>query len=876
MSTGISISSINRIKELAEEKKFAEALEILDTQNLDKSINPQFLRISGEIFRENKRYYDSRKYLLKAHQMSPQGTRIIYELILLYLELGYYSRAQKYYDQYKFYVAPEDTQQDYLEYLVKKAQGTDVKEIAAILIPILERMPDDRWNFEAILLYDKMGRKDKALEESQYILENFRDSIYVQPVIDYIDDKLDVDQYFYCYPKEEQPEDQEMFGNLIAQEDAILEADHLRMYPPEARIMVEADDKDGIDAKPVKEKKKKKKTSRKKNKEEDESADHNKDDVKEDKEQPTVSFEDGNAQTETTEKKSDESAAEVSVDNHTEESSSGEAEHKETQDADHVMVDAVSLEEQQKNEREAALEKILSKKVDKEKILETARHVAQSVKDIDTTKAKTQVKSVADALKDNVSKATGSLGDAVAAKLPVDAEPIEQLSDEFVDGIIESVLEPPKKTVGEVVMNEELDALIPDSLEAMSADEIADIEAKKEEEERIELEALEASMRLEEEKKEARLRRWNRKDSNTESAEEVVIPEEVVIQEGVTAQKIATVSFEELKAQFLADNREEEPLDTLGFMSVVQSDVDDQMKEAIPQEAEILHQMIDNKEYYTGEDSGQFESKASYEQNDFVVEDYSFDSWQPKDSTNEMNPMPEQLAVKEIYAEEPIVDFDEIIPSVELQSFEKQKDENLTFAESIVFNERKEDAQESEVKENLQENIGASTIKESQEGEKILQESVEEWVTDESRENVARPVTEEELLPENMEEPATEEELLPENMEEPATEEELLPENMEESAIEEELLPENMEEPATEEELLSENMEEPATEEELLPESVEGQTIEGVWQDIHKEIAVTESDVQANRKPNREELRVRIIIRDDMIRKLSELKESRC
>lgn len=818
MSTGISISSINRIKELAEEKKFAEALEILDTQNLDKSINPQFLRISGEIFRENKRYYDSRKYLLKAHQMSPQGTRIIYELILLYLELGYYSRAQKYYEQYKFYVAPEDTQQDYLEYLVKKAQGTDVKEIAAILIPILERMPDDRWNFEAILLYDKMGRKDKALEESQYILENFRDSIYVQPVIDYIDDKLDVDQYFYCYPKEEQPEDQEMFGNLIAQEDAILEADHLRMYPPEARIMVEADDKDGIDAKPVKEKKKK--TSRKKNKEEDESADHNKDDVKEDKEQPTVSFEDGNAQTETTEKKSDEFAAEVSIDSHTEELSSGEAERKETQDADHVMVDAVSLEEQQKNEREAALEKILSKKVDKEKILETARHVAQSVKDIDTTKAKTQAKSVADALKDNVSKATGSLGNVVAAKLPVDAEPIEQLSDEFVDGIIESVLEPPKKTVGEVVMNEELDALIPDSLEAMSADEIADIEAKKEEEERIELEALEASMRLEEEKKEARLRRWNRKDSNTESAEEVVIPEEVVIQEGVTAQKIATVSFEELKAQFLADNREEEPLDTLGFMSVVQSDVDDQMKEAIPQEAEILHQMIDNKEYYTGEDSGQFESKASYEQNDFVVEDYSFDSWQPKDSTNEMNPMPEQLAVKEIYAEEPIVDFDEIIPSVELQSFEKQKDENLTFAESIVFNERKEDAQESEVKENLQENIGASTIKESQEGEEILQESVEEWATDESRENVERQ--------------------------------------------------------ATEEELLLENMEEQATEEELLPESVEGQTMEGVQQDSHKEIAVTESDVQVNRKPNREELRVRIIIRDDMIRKLSELKESRC
>ena len=102
MSTGISISSINRIKELAEEKKYAEALEILDTQNLDKSINPQFLRISGEIFRENKRYYDSRKILLRAHQMSPQGLRIIAELIQLYLELGYFSKAQRYYEQYLF------------------------------------------------------------------------------------------------------------------------------------------------------------------------------------------------------------------------------------------------------------------------------------------------------------------------------------------------------------------------------------------------------------------------------------------------------------------------------------------------------------------------------------------------------------------------------------------------------------------------------------------------------------------------------------------------------------------------------------------------------------------------------------------------------
>ncbi|MDE5778744.1 MAG: hypothetical protein K2I10_09620, partial [Lachnospiraceae bacterium] len=186
MSTGISISSINRIKELAEHKKYAEALEILDTQDLDKSINPQFLRISGEIFRENKRYYDSRRILLRAHQMSPQGLRIIYELIQLYLELGYFSKAQRYYEQYQFFSTPEDTQRDFVEYNMKKARGVNIKELAAILIPILERMPEDRWNFEAILLYDKMKRKDKALEECRYILENYKDSIFVNNVIEYI------------------------------------------------------------------------------------------------------------------------------------------------------------------------------------------------------------------------------------------------------------------------------------------------------------------------------------------------------------------------------------------------------------------------------------------------------------------------------------------------------------------------------------------------------------------------------------------------------------------------------------------------------------------------------------------------------------------
>lgn len=832
MSTGISISSINRIKELADEKRFAEALEILDTQNLDKSINPQFLRISGEIFRENKRYYDSRKYLIKAHQMSPQGTRIISELIQLYLELGYYTRAQKYYEEYMFYVSPEDVQKDYVEYIMKKAQGADIKEIASILIPILETMPEDRWNFEAVLLYDKMDRKDRALEECQYILEHYKDSIYVEPVIQYIDDQLDVDTYFMQYPKEEQTEDTELFGDLIGQEDAILEADHLRMYPPEARIMVEADDKDGIDAKPVKEKKKKKKSNRKKAAKEETTT------VQSDSEDATAVV--AETEKDTSQHRTDGRATEASV---------PETKEKETQSEQtpeqSVQEQEKSSEEQRKEEREIALDKILSKKIDKDKIRETAKHVAQSVKDIDTSKTKEQVKNVAGSLKDNVAKATETLSEAVGAKISIDSELLEPMSEEFVDGIIEGVLEAPKKTVGEVVVNEELDALIPDSLEAISEQEVAELEAKKEAEERMELEALETSMRLEEEKKEARLRKKKQKAVAAEQQETTIseqqtqepsveqeMEEEVVVQSGVVAEKIATVSFEELKARFLEEMQEEKPLDSLGFMSVVQSDVDSAMKENIPQEAEILHQMIDNKEFYSGEDSKEFESLESYEGDDFEVEDYSFASFGSSDKTEkEMSLVEENYDVEDIFAEEPIVDFDTIIPPVEIDTWEDVSEEVHT--EPIPLQQEPEVETEPEIRENSETNPADVTM--------------------------AEPVVEMEQSDVIAPEPETDIELQEEAKTDIAQMDVLIPEP--ETETEQAVVM------ATEEEPEESN----AEPENQVIETAVSDEIPG--EDISDEQIVQEL---VNDRPDREQIRIRIVLTKEMIQGLSVLKESRC
>ena len=693
MSTGISISSINRIKELAEEKKYAEALEILDTQNLDKSINPQFLRISGEIFRENKRYYDSRKILLRAHQMSPQGLRIIAELIQLYLELGYFSKAQRYYEQYLFYTTPEDTQREYVEYIMKKGTGADIKELASILIPILERLPEERWNFEAVLLYDKMDRKDKALDESRYILENFQSSIYVQPAIDYIEDNLDVDAWFYVYPKEEKEEDTALFGDLIEEEEKLLEADYLRMYPPEAKIMVEAEDKEGIDLISVKEKKPRKKKSTASDNQDVAEDDEKSVDKKKTRKKKKQSKPEATEKNEDTQDKE----ADANIMNGDEQSThiADESSHSKADDENAEQIS----EEKLKKEREAALEKLLSKKINTEQIKESAVKAAKAVKEIDANKAKAQVKTVAKNVKGNVKKATDAIGEAVGVKNTDESkeEAVLNQSEEIVDGIIESVLEPPKKAVGLVVTNEELDALIPESLEAMSTSEIADLEAKKEEVERLELEALEAQQKLEDEKKvKSHIKKFK-----------AAIESEVVQNLDETDNKMVSVSSEEfvqLKEHFLAagKNDDEAPLESLGFISVVQSDVDTKMEEEIPDAAEMLHQMIDNKEFYTGEDSTKFESRASYENHGFEIEDYSFETFEEDEKEG---PTQSQLydnsfvedegvpTIEVIYAQEEVIDFGEMI----LESEEVvTRQATLKDVESVIDTNKKESIVENE------------------------------------------------------------------------------------------------------------------------------------------------------------------------------------
>ena len=59
MGAGLSMASVNKIKELANSREYSLALELVEHQDLTKSLNPQFLRLCGEIYIKNDRYKDA-------------------------------------------------------------------------------------------------------------------------------------------------------------------------------------------------------------------------------------------------------------------------------------------------------------------------------------------------------------------------------------------------------------------------------------------------------------------------------------------------------------------------------------------------------------------------------------------------------------------------------------------------------------------------------------------------------------------------------------------------------------------------------------------------------------------------------------------------
>ena len=246
MGTGISMSSVNKIKELAASGDYSLALDILEHQDLTRSLSPQFIKICGEVYYENGRYSEARAALVKAHSMAPVGNKIIYSLIKVYLSEGFYSLVDTYYDIYKLNQNEKDAGTYRIEYMIAKAKRKSFKELYGILISANEAETDAAWDFEMLLLYAAMGNTEKLQSETEIFCATYKGSPYIENVNRLRDKSYDVEKAIYCYPASEQEDDSKEQEEIRTFEQKVLEADHLRMFPKDPKITLMVEDREPV------------------------------------------------------------------------------------------------------------------------------------------------------------------------------------------------------------------------------------------------------------------------------------------------------------------------------------------------------------------------------------------------------------------------------------------------------------------------------------------------------------------------------------------------------------------------------------------------------------------------------------------------------
>ncbi|MDE5966332.1 MAG: hypothetical protein K2G89_05825 [Lachnospiraceae bacterium] len=243
LGTGIRVADINQIKQYAEDKEYEKALVLIRQQDLSKTFNSQFARICGEVLLYTKNYEESRYALINAHKMAPEGNRIDYDLIMLYLETGELALAEKYYEQYVFNAGEEDHDLCWLNYHMARSKHSPAQVLYDALAPMHTPDRSDELAFEFMKIYRLMGDQTRFDEEYQYWKDTFRDSIYKEQIEQLIEIE-NIEKELYTYPDTSVLKHD---AQIDALEESLLEQDYFRMYPKEPEIVLMADDYDAQD-----------------------------------------------------------------------------------------------------------------------------------------------------------------------------------------------------------------------------------------------------------------------------------------------------------------------------------------------------------------------------------------------------------------------------------------------------------------------------------------------------------------------------------------------------------------------------------------------------------------------------------------------------
>ena len=230
MGSGLSMTSVNKIKELAARREYESAVDILDSQDLEKSLNPQFISTCGDIYEHVGRSREARHLQVKAHSMAPESSHIIFKLIEMYLRRGYFSLAETYYNQYLDNSVGSPEEALAVKYLMAKSKGQELDELYDILYPKFRDDMYERWSFELFLVSSMLSKPDLEMFAADY-RATFKDSPNSDLVKQVYEGQIKPEDVFEEFRDQESPDDDPDEEDIRRFEIEQLKQDEKRLHP---------------------------------------------------------------------------------------------------------------------------------------------------------------------------------------------------------------------------------------------------------------------------------------------------------------------------------------------------------------------------------------------------------------------------------------------------------------------------------------------------------------------------------------------------------------------------------------------------------------------------------------------------------------------
>ena len=164
------------INTLIQQKEFQKAVEIADTIDWTRVRSLNTLCTISDLYKINRRYKEAKVLLEQAYERYPNGRMIVYSLCELCIKMEEILQAIEYYKQF-VQMAPDDAKKFILQYKIYEAQDVGLEERIAVLEEYKKRDYKEKWGYELVYLYHRMGLVTKCVEECDELVVWFREEL---------------------------------------------------------------------------------------------------------------------------------------------------------------------------------------------------------------------------------------------------------------------------------------------------------------------------------------------------------------------------------------------------------------------------------------------------------------------------------------------------------------------------------------------------------------------------------------------------------------------------------------------------------------------------------------------------------------------------